>query len=118
METRKHIGGDSSLRQDAADGRDAAEIPLAGVFAVHGLEHAVASALHGEMDMARYVGISGHHLQRLVAHILGVGGGEAYAHVGGGLRHHPQERREINAFSSGARLVTPHAVVGGGLKGI
>ena len=38
-------------------------------------------------------------MKSLVAHILRMGGGETYAHVGSGFSHHLQQRREIH-FSS------------------
>ena len=70
------------LRKYAAYGRYAVQIPLAGVLPVHGLQHAVAAALHRQMDMARDVRVFGHHLKGLVAHVFGMRRSEAYPHVG------------------------------------
>ena len=48
------------------------------------------------MDMARYVGMGGHGLEGLVRHILGMGCGEAHAHVGSRLGHHGEKLRETD----------------------
>ncbi len=43
MESGEKVGGDSAVGNCPADCLDASEIPLAGVFAVHGLEHFVGA---------------------------------------------------------------------------
>ena len=52
------------------------------ILAVHQLQYSVATALHGQVDMLAHVRLLGNHPQRLVAHVLGMTGGEADAHVG------------------------------------
>ena len=48
-----------------------------------------------------------YHAQRVVAHVLRVARGEAYAHVGHGLGHHAQQCRERHFLA----LVVAFAVV-------
>ena len=45
--------------------------------------------------MARDVLMVGDHLQRLVAHVLGVGGGETDTHIRSRLGHHRQQTRKV-----------------------
>ena len=43
VETGEHVGGESGIGYDAAYRRYAVEIPFAGIFAVHSLEHLVGA---------------------------------------------------------------------------
>ena len=62
--------------------------------------------------MSRDVGMGGDCLERGVAHVLGMRGGEADTHVGSRFGHHPQERREIYRlfFFAGIIAVTVHVL--------
>ena len=90
------VGGQAAVGQDAPDGSHAVEIPGPGVLAVHEFEDAVATTLYGQVDVAADVGMRGNDVERLVAHILGVRGGEADAHGRIGFGHAGQEGREGN----------------------
>ena len=46
METSEQVCGDAAVGDSPAYGCDAAEVPFAGVFAVHGFEYLVAAALY------------------------------------------------------------------------
>ena len=104
VKSGEKVGGDAAVGDAAAYRLDAAEIPLAGVFSVHGLEHAVAPRLHRQVDMLADIGVSGNHFYRVVAHVLGVGGGEAHAHIESRLGHGGEQRGKIG-----------HGAVGGGV---
>ncbi len=67
------------------------QILLTGVFAVHQLQYLVASALGREVDVLAEVWLFGYGLEDVLGHILGVGGGKAYTHIGHGLGHHVQQ---------------------------
>ena len=47
----------------------------------------VAAALNGEMDAFAKIVMARNGQERLVTHVLGVGRGEAYAHLGSLGRH-------------------------------
>ena len=94
MEAGEEVGGEPCVGEDAPDGGHTVEIPLARIFAVHRLEDAVGAALHRQMDMARYVGMGGHDVKRVVAHVLGVRRGEADTHIGRRLSHHGKQLRK------------------------
>ena len=70
--SHKDVGGDGTVGDKAADGFHTPEIPFAGVLPVHPLQHIVASALHGQVDMAADIGLFGYHPERVVAHVLGM----------------------------------------------
>ena len=59
--SHKDVGGDGTVGDKATDGLHTSEIPFAGVLPVHPLQHIVAAALHGQVDMAADVGLFGNH---------------------------------------------------------
>ena len=75
------VGRQGAVGNDTPNGGHAVQVPLTGVFAVHQLQYSVATALHGQVDMLAHVRLLGNHPQRLVAHVLGMAGGEADAHA-------------------------------------
>ena len=81
------VGGKTTVGDDAADGLHTVHIPLAGVFAVHEFQDAVAATLHRQMDMFADVGLLGDDMQGFVAHVLGVRGSEAHPHPGSLVGH-------------------------------
>ena len=96
VKTAEHVRTDSCLRNDTPDGGYTFEVPLAGVLAVHEFENLVAAALHRQMDELADVTVGSYDLQRFVAHVFGVGGGEANAHVRHGVCNYLQQISEIN----------------------
>ena len=89
--THKDVGGDGTVGHYATDGSHPVEIPLTGVFSVHQVQYAVAAALYGQVDVLAHIGFLGYHLQRFVAHVLGMRGGEAHTHFRHLVRHHAQQ---------------------------
>jgi hypothetical protein len=67
-----NVGGESAVGYNAAYCFNAVDIPLACIFAVHGLEHGVAAALYGQMNALAHIGLFSNDMQGLVTHILGV----------------------------------------------
>ena len=61
----------------------------------------ITSALHGQMDVSAYVGHFGYHAQRLVAHVLGMAGGESDAHLRRFCSHPAQQLRERTSAIAG-----------------
>ena len=51
------------------------------------------------MDVAADVGHLGYHMERVVAHVLGVRGGEAHPHLWHCLGHHSEQLRESDGLS-------------------
>ena len=95
MKSREEICGNATLRNPASDRFDTAQIPFAGIFAVHGLEHGIASRLNRQMDMAAYVGMGCDYIYRLVAHILRMRSGETHAHFGSEVRYRCEQPGKI-----------------------
>mgnify|MGYP000908596721 CR=1 FL=1 len=85
-----------AIGQVTADGGDAAEIPFAGVFAVHTFEHRRGTRLRRQVDGTADIGHRGHDLQQAVAHILGMRGGEPHAQQRRDRRHAAHQLREID----------------------
>ena len=51
------------------------------------MQHLIAAALNGEVDVVAEIGLVGDGVQDVLAHVLGIGCGEAHTHVGYGLSH-------------------------------
>ena len=100
VEAAEEVGRDRTVREDAPDGGDAVEIPLAGVFAVHNPEDTRAAGLRREVDVTAKVRVRGHDAEGFVAHILRVGSYEADAHLGDGLGDALQEFGEIHPVAA------------------
>ena len=94
------VGGDGAVGHDAPDGSHTVHVPLAGIFAVHELQNAVGTALHGQMDVLADVGHVGNDLQRLIAHVFGMAGSKPHAHVGNSLGHQAQQSGESHFCGS------------------
>ena len=73
------------------DGFHAVHVPLAVIFAIHLLQNDIATTLHGKVDVATHIGFFGNYTKRGIAHIFGVGCGEADAHIGHRTRHSAQK---------------------------
>ena len=107
VEAAENVGRQAAVGNNTADGCHAFQVPLTVVLTVHQFQDTAASALHGQVDVAAHVGLFGNDVQRLVAHVLGVRGGEADAHAGRGLCHGAQQLREVDH-----RAVGPLEAVG------
>ncbi len=95
-EAGDQVGRDGAIGQVTADGGDAAEIPFAGVFAVHTFEHRRGTRLRRQVDGTADIGHRGHDLQQAVAHVLGVRRGEAHAQQGRDRRHEAHQFGKVH----------------------
>ena len=87
----KDVGGDGTVFDDVVDGFHAVHVPLAVIFAIHLLQNDIATALHRQVDVATHIGFFGNHTKCGIAHVFGVGCGEADAHIGHRTRHSAQK---------------------------
>ena len=92
----EHVGRDGAVGEDGTYRCHAVEIPFASVFPVHQLQNPVRTRLHGQMDVPAEVRIACYGVQRVVAHILRMRGGEAHAHLRHGLRDEGEEAGEVD----------------------
>ena len=90
----------SEVRHYTAYGGHPVHVPSGTVLAVHQLEDAVAAALYGQMYVAGYVGARGHHIERGVGHVLGMGGGETHTHFRCRIRHHAEQCGKVCLLSA------------------
>ena len=58
------------------------------------MQDLVASALCREMNVMAEVRLLGYGVEDVLRHVLGIGCGEAHAHIGNGTRHLPQQLGE------------------------
>ena len=107
-ESRDHVGADGATGHDAADGRNAVEVPLAGVSAVHALQHVAVSALNRQVDVFADVLVTRHGVEHVVRHVFGMRGAETHPKVWVDRRHHFQELGKAN---HGLGLVLDDALV-------
>ena len=87
----EEVGGQSAVGYDAAYCCHALQVLIACILAVHQLEYLGRAALCREVDVLAEVGLVGYGVQDVVGHVLGVGCGEAHAHVGHALCHLAQQ---------------------------
>lgn len=99
VESGKEVGGNAAVGYSLAYSLNTPHVPLAGVLAVHGLQHAVGARLHRQMDVVADIGMRGNDGDGVVRHIFGMRGGEAHAHVGSILGHKGKQPGKIHGFS-------------------
>ena len=68
---------------------------MAGVLAVHGFQHVVASALYGQMYIFTNVVIFCHHTEDIQTHILRIGSRKTNSHLRNSLCYHFQQLCEM-----------------------
>ena len=56
MKTGEDIRCQSAVGDDTFDSRHPVQIPFAGILAVHQLQNAGTTALHGQVDMLAHIG--------------------------------------------------------------
>ena len=66
---------------------DTVHIPRTGVLTVHQVEDTITATLYRQVDMLAHIGHLGDDAQGVVAHILGMRGGEAHTHLWHSLGH-------------------------------
>ena len=110
----EEVGRESAAGYDAAYSLHALQVLLACVLAVHQLQYLCRTALRREVDVLAEVRLFGYGVQDVVGHILGVGCGEAHAHVGHALRHLVQQFGEraaaLDALSGRRESVAVHVL--------
>ena len=99
MKTGENIGSQSAIGDDTFDSRHPVQIPFAGILAVHQLQNAGTTALHGQVDMLAHIGHLRDHFQRFIAHILRMGGRETDTYTRSRLRHSTQQHRESDCLA-------------------
>ena len=110
----EEVGRESAAGYDAAYCLHALQVLLACVLAVHQLQYLCRTALRREVDVLAEVRLFGYGVQDVVGHVLGVGCGEAYAHIGHALRHLVQQFGEraaaLDALSGRRESVAVHVL--------
>lgn len=95
MKSGKQVGRDATIGYSAAYGLNTSEIPVTRILAVHGLEHSIGPRLHRQMHMIAYIVMRGHSFYYIIAHILGMAGGEPYSHLGHGFGHKSEKSGKV-----------------------
>ena len=99
MKTGEDIRCQSAVGDDTFDSRHPVQIPFAGILAVHQLQNAGTTALHGQVDMLAHIGNLRDHFKRFIAHILRMGGRETDTYTRSRLRHSTQQHRESDCLA-------------------
>ena len=97
--TAKDVGAQATIGDDATDSCYTIQVPFAGIFTVHELQDAGASALYRQVDVLAYIRHIGNDLKRFVAHVLRMRGGETDTHVRYGFGHEAKEGGEVDGFA-------------------